>query len=116
MSQKLTAMETKLTGNEDELNLVLLDIARTLTGPFPEDLNYPVPKSLNDIVKEHKRISTYITNPAHGGKITCEKCNGFILEGEDSWVLDKWDIRRYFHTEPCFNRYEHYYGFNRPID
>jgi hypothetical protein len=24
----------------------------------------------------------YITNPVHGGKVTCHKCLGFILEGE----------------------------------
>ena len=72
---------------------------------------------------------SYITNPTHGGKVMCHKCNGFILEGEGT-TFDKlvhpndlpeilqntvWPETIWFHTE-CFNRYEHYYGLDRPID
>lgn len=59
----------------------------------------------------------YITNPVHGGKETCYKCNGFILEGDHYvYPLDNFlDNVTYFHKD-CFNRYEHYYGLDKPID
>lgn len=62
--------------------------------------------------------SPYITNPVHGGKVTCHKCNGFIHEGQEFiWpdINKKLDYTVYFHKD-CFNRYEHYYELDRPID
>ncbi len=60
---------------------------------------------------------SYITNPAHGGKVTCHKCNGFIKEGEEvEWVnIPPLNHLVYFHKE-CLNKYEHYYGLDKPID
>lgn len=52
----------------------------------------------------------YVTDPTHGGKVTCHKCNGFILKKDHLFIL-----KRDWH-EDCFNRYEHYYGLDRPID
>lgn len=61
----------------------------------------------------------YITNPAHGGKITCHKCNGFIVEGDGVSYLDyqhKDEFPNVFFHIDCFNAYEHYYGLDKPID
>ena len=62
---------------------------------------------------------SYITNPIHGGKITCHKCNGFIQEGEGKEFVnhpnDDYFPPTWFHTR-CFNRYEHYYGLDKPLD
>lgn len=57
----------------------------------------------------------YITNPAHGGKVTCHKCGGFIEEDEAVAYRNVDKPIVLFHKE-CFNVYEHYYGLNRPID
>lgn len=57
----------------------------------------------------------YVTNPVHGGKVTCHKCNGFITH-KDLWQDDHgYFPDAYFH-EACFNVYDHYYGLDRPID
>lgn len=61
----------------------------------------------------------YITNPHHGGKVTCHKCNGFIEEGDDVPYWDHQHVTEYprahFHKR-CYNGYEHYYGLDKPID
>lgn len=60
--------------------------------------------------------SPYITNPMHGGKISCHKCTGFFMEGKDvpmTPITDRPDI--FFH-EGCYAYYEHYYGLDKPID
>jgi len=61
----------------------------------------------------------YVTNPNHGGKITCHKCGGFIPE-EDA--ISYWSFQHsdefphaHFHKD-CYNEYEHYYGLDKPID
>lgn len=63
--------------------------------------------------------ASYITNPAHGGKITCHKCNDFIREGEAVPYKNHTEAGElpivWFHKD-CFNRYEHYYGLDKPID
>jgi len=64
-------------------------------------------------------MEKFVTNPAHGGKVTCHKCNGFI--DEDVWVpywdhQHKTEFARYHFHQDCFNPYEHYYGIDRPID
>lgn len=61
----------------------------------------------------------YVTNPAHGGKVTCHKCGGFIDEDDVETLIDH-DHKdqpplAYFHKK-CFNRYEHYYGLDKPLD
>lgn len=63
----------------------------------------------------------YVTNPAHGGKVGCHKCHLFIEEG-DCVVYGEYDVIEaggepvaWFHKK-CFNRYEHYYGLDKPID
>jgi hypothetical protein len=66
------------------------------------------------------RLSAYVSDPSHGGKVTCHKCNGFIQE-KDLFTfgppaeLDFGSTSWYFHKD-CFNPYEHYYGLDRPID
>lgn len=59
---------------------------------------------------EDEEHSAHITNPIHGGKVTCHKCGGFLCENDSLFIM-----KVYFH-EDCFNRYEHYYGLDRPID
>lgn len=58
----------------------------------------------------------YVTNPTHGGKVTCHKCNGFILEDEHIpyWGRTETNVIAHFHKD-CFNHYEHYYGLDKPI-
>lgn len=64
-------------------------------------------------------VNMYITNPAHGGKVTCHKCGGFIEEGDDVPYMDHQHIdefpRAHFHKR-CYSRYEHYYGLDKPLD
>lgn len=57
----------------------------------------------------------HVTDPAHGGKITCHTCGAFIKEGEDwfEYVPDHPGV--YFHVDH-YNRYDHYYGLDKPID
>lgn len=60
----------------------------------------------------------YVTNPAHGGKVTCHKCNGFILRKDIHYYEDNYHFHNdfeYFHKN-CFNPYEHYYGLDKPMD
>lgn len=61
----------------------------------------------------------WITNPLHGGKVTCHKCTGFIKEhdGIGYHVHQHKDEfpRAWFHVS-CYNQYEHYYGLDRPLD
>lgn len=64
-------------------------------------------------------FSHHLTNPAHGGKVCCHKCGGFILE-EDAvgyWSFQHKDEfpHDHFHKD-CYNQYEHYYGLDKPID
>lgn len=61
----------------------------------------------------------YITNPHHGGKVTCYKCNGFIREGDGVGYWDHQHRDEFPHTwfhKNCYNGYEHYYGLDKPID
>lgn len=53
-----------------------------------------------------------LTSPIHGGKITCWKCSGFFRKGLDV-PMERNGAQ--FH-EGCYNRYEHYYGLDKPID
>lgn len=104
MSQKLTDMEIKSIGNNpcDE---------------FPKVYELWLKEQHEKLTEKINKTASpfYVTNPIHGGKVTCEKCGGFIEEGNSEWIHDEWKVKRYFHRT-CFNRYEHYYGFNRPID
>lgn len=63
--------------------------------------------------------TTFITDHRHGGKVTCHKCNGFIEEGTGGLYKnhpnDEIFPATWFHHE-CFNRYEHYYGLDKPLD
>jgi hypothetical protein len=52
-----------------------------------------------------------VTDPQHGGKVNCHKCNKWIYMDQDHIQYD-W---AWFHEE-CFNPYEHYYGLDKPID
>lgn len=61
----------------------------------------------------------FVTNPAHGGKVTCHKCCGYIKENEHEgcWYHQHRDeFPAYCFHKQCFNPYEHYYGIDRPID
>ena len=64
-------------------------------------------------------MSAYITDPAHGGKVTCHKCNGFITEDQHKEHRDDPNTdefpKHHFHKR-CFNLYKHYYGLDRSID
>ena len=74
---------------------------------------------LNRISIPTDTIDGFVSNPVHGGKVTCHKCNGSILQSEH---LPYWDYQHgneypsiHFH-KGCYNQYEHYYGLDRPID
>lgn len=61
----------------------------------------------------------YITNPAHGGKVTCHTCGGFIEEDDAIPFLDHQHLDDFPHAhfhKGCYNPYEHYYGLDKPID
>jgi len=66
--------------------------------------------------KSTEMEKSYITDFVHGGKVCCEKCGGFIYEGEEQILTGSIGEKFYWHKEPCFNIYEHYYGPYRPID
>ena len=59
----------------------------------------------------------WVTNPAHGGKVTCDNrgCNSFIDENDHYWIVEVDGANYYLHNK-CYNTYEHYYGFRKPID
>lgn len=61
--------------------------------------------------KLNEHDASFVRDPTHGGKVTCHKCVSFIKEGET--VVRHYGVT--FHPF-CFNRYEHYYGLDRPID
>lgn len=61
----------------------------------------------------------YLTDPTHGGKVTCHKCRGFIVDGEGTGYLDhqhRNEFPRVWFHAVCYNPYEHYYGLDKPID
>jgi hypothetical protein len=61
----------------------------------------------------------YIVNPHHGGKVTCHKCNGFIIEESGIGYYNVQHSTEFPNTwfhQDCYNPYEHYYGLDRPID
>lgn len=61
----------------------------------------------------------FITNPIHGGKVTCHRCNEFIKEGDEVAYLDhqhKDEFPKVHFHKGCYNPYEHYYGLDKPID
>jgi hypothetical protein len=61
---------------------------------------------------EDRHPKDYVTDPSHGGKVTCHTCNRFIIEGEGFGFLDHQHRdefpKAWFHNK-CFNQYEHYY-------
>lgn len=64
-------------------------------------------------------LSHHVTDPAHGGKVTCHKCNGFIIAAEHEGYSDhqhKDEFPKYHFHKNCYNPYEHYYGIDKPID
>lgn len=98
------------------------EVADVLDGPNQECYPleqvgpwYPRP----DPDDETKPDVEHITNPSHGGKVTCHTCSGFIIEGKGTGYLDHQHPKDFpsvwFHTE-CYNPYEHYYGIDKPID
>jgi hypothetical protein len=62
----------------------------------------------------HTPEAWVVTNPAHGGKIDCHKCGRWIYDNEKCLEYDG-NSGTFFHVE-CYNRYEHYYGLDKPID
>jgi len=67
-----------------------------------------------------KRVQkTLLTNPIHGGKVCCHKCNDFIEVGDEIGYHCYQNAREFpaahFHKD-CYNQYEHYYGLDKPID
>lgn len=64
-----------------------------------------------DRVTPETEIRWIETNPEHGGKIGCHKCSAWIYS--DQKYLEH---ERVFFHEDCFNKYEHYYGLDKPID
>jgi hypothetical protein len=64
-------------------------------------------------------VTDFVTNPTHGGKVTCYSCGEFIPVG---FEVGYWDHQHrsefpkvHFHKR-CYNQYEHYYGLDKPID
>jgi hypothetical protein len=73
---------------------------------------------LADVKSADSGVDMYVTDPAHGGKVTCHKCGGFIDEVDVETLIDTSKDQpplAYFHKK-CFNRYEHYYGLDKPLD
>lgn len=61
----------------------------------------------------------YVTDPSHGGKVTCHKCGGFIGMGMGTWYRDHQHANDFPNTwfhDACYNPYEHYYGLDKLID
>jgi len=61
----------------------------------------------------------HVTDPSHGGKVTCHKCGSFIQRKD--WVpyrdrQHKTEFANYHFHRACYNDYEHYYGIDKPID
>lgn len=64
-------------------------------------------------------IQSFVTDPSHGGKVTCHKCNDFVAVGDAIPYLDHQHPNEFpkahFHKR-CYNPYAHYYGIDKPID
>lgn len=58
----------------------------------------------------------FVTDPAHGGKVTCRRCSSFIDGGHPYFSYNTGTGEKLFWCEPCFNRYEPYYDLDKPID
>ena len=61
----------------------------------------------------------HVTDPSHGGKVTCHKCGGFISYRfwEPYWVNQhKTEFPKAHFHRACYNPYEHYYGLDKPLD
>lgn len=63
-----------------------------------------------------EKVQSYITNPVHGGKVTCRKCSCFISEGTGGKSMDTDNGHWVWFCEEHWNRYEHYYDLDKPID
>lgn len=61
-------------------------------------------------------MERFVTNPMHGGKVTCHKCGGFIEEGDELTFPEGNALHGHWWHEHCYNTYEHYYGLDKPID
>lgn len=105
------------------------DCDRPVTSAVINSTEFPrlknIPEEIMDVLDGPEQecysieVAHHVTNPSHGGKVTCHKCNGFIIaaEHEGYWSFQHRDEfpNTHFHKE-CFNEYEHYYGLDKPID
>ncbi len=78
---------------------------------------YEMMDDLDGPEQECHALDAHVTNSHNGGKVTCYKCNGFILYKDVVSYLDHQHRdefpRVHFHKE-CYNPYEHYYGLDKP--
>lgn len=61
----------------------------------------------------------FVTNPSHGGKVTCHECGTFIEEGQEMGYRDhqhKDEFPKYHFHKQCYNPWAHYYGIDKAID
>lgn len=95
------------TRNDDQTDVIYEGCDPWLERELASDPNHPTHMYLT-------RHPMYVTNPNHGGKITCELCNGFI----DGRFRYKKIGDRYQHLEEneACNPYLNYYGPGKPID
>jgi len=57
----------------------------------------------------------FVTEPAHGGKVICHVCGGFI--DVNSKYIKRGDTYEHLDSQgPECNRYANYYGPGKPID
>lgn len=57
----------------------------------------------------------YLTNPVHGGKVTCRVCGGFI--DQEQKFIKRGNTYEHLDSQgPECNRYANYYGPGKPID
>lgn len=60
-------------------------------------------------------LEEWLTDPVHGGKITCRVCNGFIDTREH--YIKRGDTYEHLDSQgPECNRYNNYYGPGKGID
>lgn len=71
---------------------------------------------MKTVKAEPDMAGCYVTDPQHGGKVTCRVCGEFIDMGYEHTFHEQEHDQTLFWCADHFNRYEHYYGLDRRID
>lgn len=74
---------------------------------------------MNDDLDGPEQEAHFLTNPVHGGKVTCHKCGRFIVKEDEVGYMSVQHNDEFPHAhfhKDCYNHYEHYYGLDKPID